>query len=88
MCGERVMSNVFYMRLYCFSLTRVKSIGRMMRVRKMEVVNHPITTTASGFCISEPIPVVIIMGSNQRTDVNAVIKTGRSLRIAHWNTAC
>jgi len=54
----------------------------------MEVVNHPITTTASGFCISEPIPVVIIMGSNQRTDVNAVIKTGRSLRIAHWNTAC
>jgi hypothetical protein len=40
------------------------------------VINPPITTIASGFCVSDPIPLDIAAGNNPIAAISAVITTG------------
>jgi len=57
-------------------------MGKTIKVKAIEVMSQPTTTIAKGFCNSAPVPVLHIIGNNQITDVNAVIKTGLNLIIA------
>jgi len=54
-----------------------------MSVRNIDDIRPPITTTARGFCSSAQTHVLVSIGNNQITEVNAVIKIGRSLVRAH-----
>ena len=56
-------------------------------MRAIEVISHPTTTIASGFCSSLPVPVLHIIGKSQITEVKAVIKTGLRRTIAHSTIA-
>ena len=56
-------------------------------VSNVEVTKPPITTTARGFCTSEPGPVAKSMGAKPRPELMAVISTGRRRRSAPSCTA-
>ena len=49
------------------------------RVSNVEVINPPTTTVASGFCISEPVPVANSIGIKLNIAMDAVISTGLNL---------
>ena len=51
----------------------------MTRVRKVAVINPPITTVARGRCTSAPPDVEIAIGKNPKEATAAVIITGRNL---------
>lgn len=48
-------------------------------VSNVELINPPTTTVASGFCISEPVPVVNSIGIKLKIAMDAVISTGLNL---------
>ena len=56
--------------------------GKIMSVRSVALISPPTITMASGFCVSEPIPVEIAAGSKPNMAINAVITTGRTRLIA------
>jgi hypothetical protein len=67
------------------SITRSKSTyaaGSRSNVSAVEETMPPMTTEASGFCTSEPIPLESIIGRNPKTSTSAVIITGRRRRRA------
>ena len=49
------------------------------KVSSVEVINPPTTTVASGFCISEPVPVANSIGIKLNIAMDAVISTGLNL---------
>jgi len=53
----------------------------------VEVTKPPITTTANGFCVSEPMPVDKAAGNKPMAAISAVITTGRTRDITPCNTA-
>ena len=58
----------------------------MISVSRVEVTSPPMTTTASGFWISEPGPLAVSIGTSPIAAMLAVISTGRSRRIAPSRT--
>jgi hypothetical protein len=75
-----------YEFLIFLSLRYENKIGRIIRVRAIEVMSHHTTTIAKGFCNSLPVPVLQIIGKSPITEVNAVIRTGRSRIMAPSTT--
>jgi hypothetical protein len=74
---------IYYNYKFIFlSLKYENKTGNTISVSAMEVINQPTTTIAKGFCNSEPVHVLQIIGINHITEVNAVISTGLSLTIA------
>ncbi len=53
--------------------------GKTTNVRKVAVINPPITTVANGFCTSAPEPVDNAIGKKPNEATVAVINTGRNL---------
>ena len=52
--------------------------GKTNSVRKVAVINPPITTVASGRCTSAPAPLLNAIGKNPNEATAAVINTGRN----------
>src|SRR3990172_832509 len=61
--------------------------GKTSRVRAVDVMRPPTTTTAKGFCTSDPGPVARSKGTSPRLATRAVMSTGRSRRSAPIRTA-
>jgi hypothetical protein len=57
--------------------TNAISAGSTIRMRKGVSVMPPTTTTASGFCTYEPIPVDKAAGSKPTPAITQVMSTGR-----------
>ncbi len=62
--------------------------GKTIVVNSVEVTKPPITTVASGRCISAPSLVDIAIGKNPRLATSAVIKMGRSRASAVTSLTC
>ena len=62
-------------------------MGKISRVSIVELINPPMTTLASGFCVSLPIPVDTAAGNKPIAAIKAVITTGRILDWTPWETA-
>jgi hypothetical protein len=52
--------------------TTLKIIGKMKSVRHVALIKPPITTMASGFCVSDPMPVEIAAGSKPTAAMRAI----------------
>jgi hypothetical protein len=50
-----------------FELKMIYSKGSTNSVRKVAVINPPITTVANGFCTSAPAPVLNAIGKKAQT---------------------
>src|SRR3546814_6718270 len=61
--------------------------GSRNSVNKVEVINPPTTTVASGLCVSAPTPLDRSIGTRPRIATLAVISTGRSRSAVPWITA-
>ena len=53
----------------------------------VELISPPMTTMASGFWVSLPIPLDTAAGINPIAAIKAVITTGRTLDWTPWTTA-
>ena len=64
-----------WVRRYRISTIR----GKISRVKKVELINPPMTTMARGFWVSLPIPLDTAAGSKPIAAISAVITTGLTL---------
>jgi hypothetical protein len=62
--------------------------GKTSNVSSVEVIKPPMTTVASGRCISAPALVDIAIGTKPRLAMRAVIMTGPNRIMAASTTAC
>jgi hypothetical protein len=62
--------------------------GKTSKVRMVELISPPITTIASGFCVSEPMPIEIAADNKPVAAIKAVITTGRILDLTPSCIAC
>ena len=76
-----------YLRGFIFS-NKIYNMGKTKSVRKVAIINPPITTVANGRCTSAPEPLLNAIGKKPRDATNAVIKTGRNLIFVPLNTIC
>jgi hypothetical protein len=61
-------------------------MGSSRSVNKVQEISPPITTIASGRCISDPGPVANSSGTSPSAAIDAVSSTGRSRRCAPLTT--
>ena len=80
---KRVSANNAPPKLFdnCYSLLKNRTYrdGSTSNVKIVEEIIPPVTTTESGYCISEPTPVAKRRGRIPKSVVNAVISTGLNL---------
>ena len=56
--------------------------GMAIKVKKVAEISPPMTTTANGFWVSDPMPVESAAGSNPNPAIKAVMTMGRTRDMA------